>query len=52
MAAVPDQITLAATTTNVATNVVISWAAPPSDEGSNITAYSISFLQANGSYSS
>lgn len=43
MAAVPDTITPAATTSNSGTDVVISWNAPVSDQGSAITRYRITF---------
>ena len=51
MAAVPDQITPAATTANSGTDVVISWTSPASDQGSALTRYRITFKQTDGIFS-
>ena len=51
LAAVPDKVHTPSSTTNTGTNVVVTWTAPSSDEGSKIVAYRIMFLQSNGVYS-
>ena len=50
-ASAPPLALAAATTSNEGTDVRVTWPATPSDRGSAVTAYSVTFKRADGTYS-